>query len=321
MIKNEKILVIKRGALGDFIQALGAMKAIRAHHPEADITLLTTKPFVAMGEKCGYFNNVYIDTKSLKNLFGLFRGYKFDTVYDMQNNDRTSFYSLINRIVNPQGHWVGASFFATRRNAAKARTASTSLEGHKLTLSLAGIENITFDKMEWAAGQLFNLPMPYILLVPGASPTHPAKRWPAENFATLAGELKKRDITPVLIGAQSEQDILKEIEDKCEGLINLCGKTDLLDIPALARNATGVIGNDTGPLHLSATTGAHTLVLYNLAESNPQRHLPPGEHVSYLTAENDLAEITVGQVMQVFVVFLPENASLHSNGSSPSTGQ
>ncbi len=42
---TEKILVIKLGALGDFIQAMGPMAAIRRHHPDADITLLTTEPF------------------------------------------------------------------------------------------------------------------------------------------------------------------------------------------------------------------------------------------------------------------------------------
>ena len=47
----KNILVIKLGALGDFIQALGQMKAIRSHNPESKIKLLTTKPFQAFAEK------------------------------------------------------------------------------------------------------------------------------------------------------------------------------------------------------------------------------------------------------------------------------
>jgi hypothetical protein len=43
-----RILVIKLSALGDFIQATGPMKAIRTHHPDARITLLTTAPFEAV---------------------------------------------------------------------------------------------------------------------------------------------------------------------------------------------------------------------------------------------------------------------------------
>ena len=39
-----RILVIKLGALGDFVQALRAMAEIRRAHPGAKITLLTTPP-------------------------------------------------------------------------------------------------------------------------------------------------------------------------------------------------------------------------------------------------------------------------------------
>ncbi|HAK62204.1 MAG TPA: ADP-heptose--LPS heptosyltransferase, partial [Alphaproteobacteria bacterium] len=41
---KQRILVIKLGALGDFILAMGPFKAIRHHHAGAHITLLTTPP-------------------------------------------------------------------------------------------------------------------------------------------------------------------------------------------------------------------------------------------------------------------------------------
>ena len=43
-----RILIIKLGALGDFAQAFGPFAAIRAHHPAAEITLLTTPPFAPL---------------------------------------------------------------------------------------------------------------------------------------------------------------------------------------------------------------------------------------------------------------------------------
>jgi len=63
MDTNEHILVIKLSALGDFIQALGPMRAIRAHHKNAKITLLTTKAFAKFGKDCGYFDEIWIDEK------------------------------------------------------------------------------------------------------------------------------------------------------------------------------------------------------------------------------------------------------------------
>ena len=69
--KGERILVIKLGALGDFIQALGPMAAIRRTHPRARITLLTTKPFEEFARRCSYFDEIWKDEKpSALNLPG-----------------------------------------------------------------------------------------------------------------------------------------------------------------------------------------------------------------------------------------------------------
>ena len=46
-----RILVIRLGALGDFVQSFGPFSAIRAHHPEARITLLTTAPFADLARR------------------------------------------------------------------------------------------------------------------------------------------------------------------------------------------------------------------------------------------------------------------------------
>ena len=41
----KRILIIKLGALGNVILSLNAFAAIRAHHPAAGISLLTTAPY------------------------------------------------------------------------------------------------------------------------------------------------------------------------------------------------------------------------------------------------------------------------------------
>src|SRR5262249_34517446 len=51
---RRKILVIKLSALGDFVQALGPASAIRQHHAEDEITLLTTRAFTALAQQSGF---------------------------------------------------------------------------------------------------------------------------------------------------------------------------------------------------------------------------------------------------------------------------
>ena len=55
------ILVIKLGALGDFVQALGPFAAIRKNHEQASLVLLTTAPYLPIAEASGYFDAIRSD--------------------------------------------------------------------------------------------------------------------------------------------------------------------------------------------------------------------------------------------------------------------
>lgn len=299
----EKILVIKLSALGDFIQALGAMRAIRKHHPTAHITLMTTKIFLPFAQQCGYFDEVWIDTKPKAfeiaawiTLRQKLRAAKFNRVYDLQNNDRTSLYfRLFPRRERPE--WVGAAKGASHANISPQRTAGHAFDGHVQTLGLAGITDIRIDRMEWIREDLpFDVKTPYVLLVPGCSPQHPYKRWPASHYAALADALYERGLTPVLLGTQAEQDITDDIAARCPHVRNLTGRTNLMQIAVLARNAAGAVGNDTGPMHIIAATGCPSVCLFS-GRSNPVRHAPKGEHTRVLQEQN-LDDLTIDLALQ-----------------------
>ncbi len=62
-MSDSQILVIKLGALGDFVQALGPMRAIRDHHPDSEITLLTTAPFEDLAWASKTIDQIWIDKR------------------------------------------------------------------------------------------------------------------------------------------------------------------------------------------------------------------------------------------------------------------
>ena len=305
---HKKILVIKLGALGDFIQALGPMAAIRRHHPDADITLLTTKPFVSFGLACGYVDHVWTDTRprwnNLKGWIELrrkLRGGHFERVYDLQNNDRTALYL---KMIGPRNvEWVGAAPGASHRNDHPARTQGTAIDGHVQTLALAGIHDIVLDDLRWAHGDLVHfistegLQKPYVLLVPGSAPERPEKRWPAEHYAQLARIVDGWGYRPVLIGTHHEDSIAQKICALHPRTLNLTGKTALFDLVVLARHAAGAIGNDTGPMHLIAPTGCPSLALFS-EHSLPHRHAPQGPHVKTHQVA-DLHDLSVEEVEEL----------------------
>lgn len=304
MTGSDRILVIKLGALGDFIQALGPMRAIRRHHPHAHITLLTTKPFVTLGQTCGYFDDVVVDRRprfgdirGWLKLRRILRGGRYARVYDLQNNDRTSFYlRLWNKAARPE--WVGAAKGASHRNDSPARTAGTAFAGHVQTLALAGVAHVTPDDLSWAPGRrdVFGLAAPYVLLVPGSAPAHPEKRWPVAHYTALARRLAAQGITPVLIGTDAERTVTQRIHEDCAGCVDLTGCTNLFDIATLARGARAAVGNDTGPVHVIAPTGCRTVVLFS-RHSNPARHAPLGPDVRTLQ-QDELAMLPPEKVWE-----------------------
>jgi ADP-heptose:LPS heptosyltransferase len=301
--EEKRILVIKLGALGDFIQALGPMKAIRNAHPEAHIVLLTTRPFESLGRNCGYFDEVWTDRRpKWHDIAGwLFLRQKlnngnFRRVYDLQNNDRTSFYF---RLFSPKPEWSGTAAGASHRNASKERVAGKAFEGHAGTLAIAGITNIEVDDLSWMHGKNFEGLKPrYVLIVPGASPQHPQKRWPVPFFIHFCQEIAKAGMQPVLIGGAAEEKSAADIFGAVQECRNLCGKTSFYDIAQLARNAYGAIGNDTGPMHIIGPTGCPSLVLFS-GSGNPARHAPLGKNIITLQEQN-LRELKPETVWKAF---------------------
>jgi ADP-heptose:LPS heptosyltransferase len=88
----------------------------------------------------------------------------------------------------------------------------------------------------------------------------------------------------------------------CPGAVNLCDCTGFDDIAALARQARGALGNDTGTMHLIAASGCPTLVLFSGA-SNPAIVAPRGRCVRTLRHE-PLSALPLDEVVQAWDAML-----------------
>lgn len=301
-----EILIIKLGALGDFVQSLGVIKAIRRHYPGHRITLLTSKPYTAMGSACGYVDNVIIDPrprpldiKAWKSLRRTLRG--FSHVIDLQNNDRTRLF--YRALYGFRGRWTGAS------GPIAARRGKHVFEALKDVAAQDGINVAGPDDLSWVVADVsdFTLPSPYVLFVAGCSPTRVVKRWPPERYAAIATHIAAKGYTPVLLGTKDEADVNAAIAAACPQAIDLTGQTSLFQIAVLARDAAAAIGNDSGPLQMIGPTGCVTLGLFP-GFSNPARHGPLGANVHTIqnTAMTDIAVLEVLEKMDGLLVSQPK---------------
>jgi ADP-heptose:LPS heptosyltransferase len=307
------ILVIKLGALGDFVQALGPFAAIRNHHPADRIALLTTPAYAELARIGGTFDAIEtcgrpksFDPLGWVKLLRVLNG-GFERVYDLQTSDRSSFYrNLMGFPFSRPPQWSGIAVGASHPHANPERDAMHTVDRQREQLAMAGIKNVPPVDIGWAKADVrrFNLKPPYVLMVPGGSAHRPDKRWPPGRFGTLARRLVAAGITPVLLGTRDEAALLKPIAASAIGTRNLAGQTSLLEIAALARGAQAAVGNDTGPMHLIAASGIPVVVLFSKA-SDPALCAPRGPggeaNITALRADSltDLAEATVASALNL----------------------
>jgi len=309
----KKILVIKLGALGDFVQALAAMKHIRQAHPKAKITLLTTPPFEALAKASRYFNAIETDGRpsGIADTLALARRIKaarYDRVYDLQTSGRSSFYFQLLRPFPPQ--WSGIAAGASHPHRNKNRNAMHTLERQADQLKDAGIwpdapvtpgsappPDLSWILKHHPAGKTApgaGAPKPYVLLVPGGSAHRLEKRWPTESFGILAANLREQGYDVVIIGGVQESALARQIQKYVPQARDLTGRTDFAQLAVLGARAALAVGNDTGPTHLIAAAGAPTIALFSSA-SDPILCGPRG-HVAVLQAP-DLKDLPVAAVL------------------------
>jgi len=310
----QNILIIKHGALGDIVIATAAMSAIRAAHPGAHITLLTTKAYAQLLAQSPYFNEIWVDSKpklfdrnALARLKAMLNSKRWEWIYDLQTSKRSTLYQWL--LARPWPHISNVSRWASHGYTDPARHGKHSYENDKVQLSIAGI-TIGLPDISWLTAHISaiaaligshrSVPQgeklnTFALLVPGGAAHRPEKRWPAEQYASLAQELSSKGIRPVLIGTHAEAAALDSIAVRVPTAINLCGKTTIAQLATLARHATLAVGNDTGPMHVIAAAGCPATVLFSHA-SDPARSAPIGKQVTCLR-ERDLSALSVDRVL------------------------
>ncbi len=301
--RDDRILVIKLGALGDMVQAEGPFQAIRRHHGRAHITLLTTLPFVDFARATGCFDDVWVDARprgldlgGWLDLRRRLRGGRFHRVYDLQTSDRSSLYFRL-MLPGRRPEWSGIAPGCSYPHANPRRDAMHTLERQAEQLAQAGIAAVPAPDLGWAQADVrrFGLAEPYVLLVPGGAAHRPAKRWPADRYRALATRLRAAGATPVLIGGPGERALTALIALGLEGVRDLAGETGLLDLAVLARGAAAAIGNDTGPMHVAAAAGCPTVVLYS-GQSDPALCAQRGPAVTILRRDS-LADLPLAVVL------------------------
>jgi ADP-heptose:LPS heptosyltransferase len=310
MNTTEKILVIKLEDLSSFVMALAAMKQIRAAHPKAKITLLTTPPFSSLGKASGYFNT--IDTGGEMDAMALARAIKrqkFARVYDLEQSQKSA---KIHGLMWPfRPPWTG---HGALRDNAPGRAQMHPLERNASLLRAAGVGpdhplgpgDAAPPDLSWVA----NLPQqgassrtrPIVVMIPGG---REEVGWPPERFGELAAHFKKNGLDNVIIGPLHDAKLARAIQRYEGSARDLTGRTDYAQLAALASRAVVAVGNAGGLLDLAIAAGAPTIAFYppgiDLMRAGPRGHVA-------IMQSRSLGDIQIDQVARAAINMAPELA-------------
>jgi heptosyltransferase-3 len=279
-----RILVIRGGAIGDFVLTLPALKLLREAFPSAHIEILGYKHIIALGEIGGYANATrsieYAPLSSfftpgaelapeLVEYFGSFEqivSYLFDPDLIFANNlKRSGVRNLI----------IGSPKITDEEHA--ARQLARPLE--RLALYLDDPAAVIHANREAQADRSA------VAIHPGSGSE--TKNWPLDRFVEIAEELllpnEKRRL--ILIGGEADTE---RIADLRRALPNERVRVaQNLPLPELANLLSGCglfIGHDSGISHLAAAVGTRSLLLFG--PTDPAIWAPANPQVRILRSKN-----------------------------------
>ncbi len=141
------------------------------------------------------------------------------------------------------------------------------------------------------------------------------REWPMTAYRQLIEQLDPSRFQVIVTGSNAEASLLeKELLQYCPTVINTSGALQLQELLLLMQYSDGIVASGTGPLHMGAALGIHTLGLFPpKARLDPKRWGPVGRQAEYLVLNQEtlcqapcnnkvcacMQAITVAQVKQV----------------------
>jgi heptosyltransferase-3 len=120
-------------------------------------------------------------------------------------------------------------------------------------------------------------------------------------------ELPEDKFNLFITGSEKEHELFKTwIPELPPHIIDLSGKMNMDELIAFVFKVDGLLASGTGPLHLAAASGIHTLGLFPITRSiNATRWAPLGIKAEHIESNSgDLSSITVAMVRKRITAWL-----------------
>lgn len=300
-----RIAVFRALMLGDLLCAVPAMRALRAAHPGATLTLIGLPWAQALVDRLGCLDELMPfpgypglpetppDTGALPGFLAAAQARKFDLVIQMHGSG-----ILTNPLVASLGARRLAGFCQPGAYCPeRQRFIAWPEHRHEIERCLALTDALGVPRQ----GLHLEFPLRpedhrrlqglwpqrgprYAVVHPGSQ--LPSRRWPVERFARVAEGLAREGLQIVVSGTAGEAGLAAALRRICPApVIDLTGRTDLWSLGALLEGARLLVSNDTGVSHIAAALGTPSVVV---ASGGDARRWAPLERERHRVLWHDL---------------------------------
>jgi ADP-heptose:LPS heptosyltransferase len=295
-----RIGVFRALMLGDVLCAVPALRALRAAHPQAEITfiglpwareLMQRLPLVDRFIDFPGFPGLPeggVDQGSVPDFLHQMQREQFDLLLQMHGSGR-----IVNPLIAACGARRSAGFYEHGAFCPQPDLYTVwPSEGHEVHRLLRLLDHLgvvrqgehlefplrlqDFSELQ-AAWPAAASDTPYVCVHPGAR--LPSRRWPVQRFAEVADRLARQGNTVVITGSSGEAALAAELQSLMrQPSVNLAGRTTLWTLGALVARARLLLCNDTGISHVAAALATPSVVVASGSEVSRWRPLGRGSH-------------------------------------------
>jgi heptosyltransferase-2 len=297
-----KILVIRGGALGDFILTLPVLAALRSHFPDASVELLADTQFASLAISSGLAQHASsLDAASLSGFFAT-----GGTRNRAEQDYFAKFDIIVSYVFDPTRTFESniASCSSAKFIAGPHRP-DDSAAIHATEILLRPLEELGV----LGADSTPRLKLPQSLRLPGKEgrwlAVHPGsgserKNWPESSWKELL-QILSRETTWnfLLIGGEAEGSRCERLASVLPpGRFHLAVNLPLLELAGQMESCAAFVGHDSGITHLAAALGLPGLALWGPSTETVWR--PKSEKIFLLQAPRSLGHLQAKTVSEAF---------------------
>ena len=275
--KTENILIVRIDAIGDFVLWLDSAQYLKKFYPNKKIILLGNRVWTNLAKKFPFWDEVWeLDRLKFKqnllyriNLLKKIQKAGFDVVIETTYSREFLYGDSIARIsgarekigsvgdcsnILPIEKKISDQFYtllipANPQSLMELKRNAEFMCGLWISMK-ADMPDLSFALRE-IENPLDNI-NDYYVLFPGAGWS--GRQWPITRFAALSNKIYRQcKFTTVICGGRDEESLAESLLFQIDvPVINMTGKTNLVELAVIIKGASFLVGNETSAIHFAA---------------------------------------------------------------------